>query len=97
MKNVLGQAGQIAGKTKNVESVTGLFKGITGKQDVKNVLSGVAVSICYIFEANSFLSSYIVLLLVEAISSFYLFVPGRYPNGGEKFISETVCRFRACA
>ena len=44
MKNVLGQAGQIAGKTKNVESVTGLFKGITGKQDVKNVLSGVAVS-----------------------------------------------------
>ena len=45
MKNVLGQAGQIAGKTKNVESVTGLFKGITGKQDVKNVLSGVAVSL----------------------------------------------------
>ena len=44
MKNVLGTAGQIAGKT-NKESVTGLFKGITGKQDVKNVLSGVAVSL----------------------------------------------------
>ena len=53
MKNVLGQAGQIAGKTKNVESVTGLFKGITGKQDVKNVLSGVAVSI-YKFFVSTF-------------------------------------------
>ena len=42
MKSVLGEAKNIAGKTKNVESVTGLFKGITGKQDVKNVLSGVA-------------------------------------------------------
>ena len=44
MKNVLGQAGQIAGKTKNVESVTGLFKGITGKQGAEKLLSGVAVS-----------------------------------------------------
>ena len=56
MKNVLGQAGQIAGKTKNVESVTGLFKGITGKQDVKNVLSGVAVSFDYVTGAFLFLS-----------------------------------------
>ena len=96
MKNVLGQAGQIAGKTKNVESVTGLFKGITGKQDVKNVLSGVAVSIDYVTDSNSFLS-FIVLFLVEAFASFHLFVSGRYPNGGEKFISKTVCRFRACA
>ena len=45
MKNVLGQAGQIAGKTKNVESVTGLFKGITGKQGAEKLLSGVAVSL----------------------------------------------------
>ena len=96
MKNVLGQAGQIAGKTKNVESVTGLFKGITGKQDVKNVLSGVAVSIDYVTDSNSFLS-FIDLFIAEAIASFYLFVTGRYPNGGEKFISKTVCRFRACA
>jgi len=44
VKNVLGQAGQIAGKTKNVESVTGLFKGITGKQGAEKLLSGVAVS-----------------------------------------------------
>ena len=55
MKNVLGQAGQIAGKTKNVESVTGLFKGITGKQDVKNVLSGVAVSFIGLFYIISFI------------------------------------------
>ena len=48
MKNVLGQAGQIK-NVKNVESVTGLFKGITGKQDVKNVLSGVAVSSTFRF------------------------------------------------
>ena len=45
VKNVLGQAGQIAGKTKNVESVTGLFKGITGKQGAEKLLSGVAVSL----------------------------------------------------
>ena len=43
MKNVLGAGRDLAGKTKNVESVTGLFKGITGKQDVKNVLGSVAV------------------------------------------------------
>ena len=51
-----GQASQIAGKTKQVESVTGLFKGITGKQDVKNVLSGVAVSsyTSFIFTSNVF-------------------------------------------
>ena len=45
MKNVLGEVKNIGGKTKNVESVTGLFKGFSGKQDVKNVLSGVADAI----------------------------------------------------
>ena len=42
MKNVLGAGRDLA---KKPESVTGLFKGITGKQDVKNVLGSVAVSL----------------------------------------------------
>jgi hypothetical protein len=46
IKNVLGDAKQIAAKTKNMEDMTGFFKTkFTGKQEsVKNVLSAVSVN-----------------------------------------------------
>ena len=45
IKNVIGDAKQIAAKTKNMEDMTGFFKTkFTGKQEsVKNVLSAVSV------------------------------------------------------
>jgi len=45
IKNVIGDAKQIAAKTKNMEDMTGFFKTkFTGKpESVKNVLSAVSV------------------------------------------------------
>ena len=47
IKNVIGDAKQIAAKTKNMEEMTGFFKNkFTGKpESVKNVLSVVSVSV----------------------------------------------------
>jgi hypothetical protein len=73
VKNVLGHAGQIAGKTKNVESVTGLFKGITGNQGgVKNVLSGVAVRNYLCLKVHIY---YICIKLHEFIVYLTIYVP----------------------
>jgi hypothetical protein len=45
---VIGDAKQIAAKTKNMEDMTGFFKTkFTGKpESVKNVLSAVSVNYC---------------------------------------------------
>jgi hypothetical protein len=47
---VLGDAKQIAAKTKNMEDMTGFFKTkFTGKQEsVKNVLSAVSVNMIFL-------------------------------------------------
>ena len=42
----MGGAKDLADKTKKVEDVTGFLKGkFSGKQDVKNILGNVAVSV----------------------------------------------------
>lgn len=91
-KNLTDNAKNLAANAK-IEDMSRLFKNhMSGKQDVKNAISGVMD----ISKEVSHQQTRLAVRNTNAIASIH-FIATEHAASGKEFVTETVCRFRCSA